>query len=672
MRKIYLFLLALCVSGVSSIATAQKFELGNDLSASDVYNPGDNGKGRYLTGLTLQPQKSNVTFGAKQTVVVNEDISSSNYTTYTVYNDLTSTTDESKKFHVKAGQSVKPGFVTTIAGWMHAYVFVDANQDNVLTISSPDELLSKTQQRDSNDDANWWPALPEFRVPTTDGSYAMRYKNDWLDGNPTASDELVRDGGSITDILMVVEYARVAFTYDNTKGTVTGITEGLVCGEDYTFTVTPNEGLSAMVSATCGTQTVAVTDNGNGTYTVAADKFQNDMSINVVFVEPSTISVEGALAGRCYFRLKNVNHGTYLKSGVSSATATANETDGIEYVTEGNVYAYAWNPNDDTEATKQASYIWKITPGTSKMLTSQGYQMVDLKRANNGGTDWNDVSVKLSMYSMDEVSYIEKTDGSGNPCYAFTTCPAYDDAPRYIHCTTLGRRQGTDKYPTNVEGNNTCGYLAMSGTNMINASFWYVEPITEFNTTIGTGGWSSINYAFPVSLPAASVTAYTVASEGNGFVELAEIPATDGEILLPSNTPAFIEGTEGETVTVTILLEEPEANIAKAEGFKGTTLTETKELTSTEAVYGIATVDNVTALYKMRSGTTIPCNKAYYETTASGVAKFELNFGETTGIDTLAPAMLNDNTLYDLNGRRVLYPIRGIYVTASGRKIYVK
>lgn len=663
MRKIYLFLLALCVSGVSSIATAQKFPLG-DLSTDQLYNPITERGTRYISEVTLQPQKSNVTFGTLQTVTVNEGITTSNFRTYPVYNDLTATTDDSKKFHVKAGQSVKVSCVASFDSWMHGYVFVDVDNDGVLTPST--ELLCQSIGN------VWFNSLPEFRVPVDSGTYAMRYKIDWASSVPTASTSFVNDGGSITDVNMVVEFARVAFTYDNTKGTVTGTTEGLVCGEDYTFTVTPNEGLSAMVSATCGTQTVAVTDNGNGTYTVAADKFQNDMSINVVFVEPSTISVEGALAGRCYFRLKNVNHGTYLKSGVSLATATANETDGIEYVTEGNVYAYAWNPNDDTEATKQASYIWKITPGTSKMLTSQGYQMVDLKRANNGGTDWNDVSVKLSMYSMDEVSYIEGTDGSGNPCYAFTTCPAYDSAPRYIHCTTIGRESGTDKYPTNVEGNYTCGYWAMSGTNMVNASFWYVEPITEFNTTIGTGGWSSINYAFPVSLPS-TVKAYVVTTENGTTATLEEIPA-DGEVVnLPSNTPAFLEGPEGEVVTVKILLEEPTTVVpTKAEGFKGTTLTETKDLTATEAVYGIATVEGVTALYKMQSGTTIPCNKAYYETTVSGVAKFELNFGETTGIDTLAPAMLNDNTLYDLNGRRVLYPTRGIYVTASGRKIYVK
>ena len=31
-----------------------------------------------------------------------------------------------------------------------------------------------------------------------------------------------------------------------------------------------------------------------------------------------------------------------------------------------------------------------------------------------------------------------------------------------------------------------------------------------------------------------------------------------------------------------------------------------------------------------------------------------------------------DNVLYDLNGRRVLYPSRGIYVTAGGQRIFLK
>lgn len=650
MRKIYLFLLALCVSGVSSIATAQKFPVNFSLDEKVT--------GRLITGVTLQPQKSGIVYGDLQTIVVNEGITpptqdnSGNIGNYNIYNDVT----DSGTFVVKAGQTVKPGFGLINSywdgAWMHGYVYVDENQDGQLTISSPDELLSRPNGN------QWVTQMPEFRVPTTVGTYTMRYKIDWASTDPAGGSQVVSAHGSVTDATMQVVAPTVTINYDNTKGSIErNITQNPICGEQYIFRVTPNPGLYASATVICGTKKTLLVPDNMGYITIPADVFQNDLTINVEFGK-RVFTADDAANGICYFRLKNKQYGTYLKSGVSSASSAS-----LGYVDEGTVYVYTWDPTDATEANKQASYIWKIeSENWVKYLKSQGYRM----EAIGTGAD---MSVKMSKDGGREVTIRQNGD-----TYGFTTYEAgFKPEGQYpfLHAVVFGRDSidKFQKFPDNVEGLHVAGW-----TESADASQWYIEPVEDFTTTIGTGGWSSINYAFPVSLPAASVTAYTVASEGDGFVELAKIPATDGEILLPSNTPAFIEGTEGDSVTVTILLEEPEATIAKAAGFKGTTLTAKKDLSATEAVYGIATVEGVTALYKMRNGTTIPCNKAYYETTASGVAKFELNFGETTGIDTLAPdpSTVKDNTLYDLNGRRVLYPTRGIYVTASGRKIYVK
>lgn len=651
MRKIYLFLLALCVSGVSSIATAQKFPVNFSLDEKVT--------GRLITGVTLQPQKSGIVYGDLQTIVVNEGITpptqdnSGNIGNYNIYNDVT----DSGTLVVKAGQTVKPGFGLINSywdgAWMHGYVYVDGNQDGQL--SSPDELLS-TSFVDNN--GNWVTQMPEFRVPTTVGTYTMRYKIDWASTDPAGGSQVVSAHGSVTDATMQVVAPTVTINYDNTKGSIEdNITQNPICGEQYMFRVTPNPGLYASATVICGTQETLLVPDNMGYITIPAAVFQNDLTINVEFGK-RVFTADDAANGICYFRLKNKQHGTYLKSGVSTASSAS-----PGYVDEGTVYVYTWDPTDATEANKQASYIWKFEViNWSTYLVSQGYRMDAIGDRGDG------YSITMSTTGSSNVMARQSGD-----TYGFTSdAPGYSGVSvPYLHAVNFGRGHvdGAQKFPDNAEG-----YHVTTWTEGADASQWYIEPVEDFTTTIGTGGWSSINYAFPVSLPAASVTAYTVASEGDGFVELAEIPATDGEILLPRNTPAFIEGTEGETVTVTILLEEPKTTIAKAEGFKGTTLTETKELAATEAVYGIATVEGVTALYKMQSGTTISCNKAYYETTASGVAKFELNFGETTGIDTLAPdpSTVKDNTLYDLNGRRVLYPTRGIYVTASGRKIYVK
>lgn len=655
-----MFLLALCVSGVSSIATAQDYSVGADAQESS-YTKGD----RKLTQVVLKSPA----FG-DQTVETTED---------TPYRDK----HETVTLRAKAGETLQVEF-TRGGSWIHQYVYIDTEDDgftagvNSSTHAPTGDLMAYSFYTEGSSDESGWNSLgqtitgnnrnhmtcPAFRCPSTLGTHRMRFKCDWCSIDPAGDQNsnfngTFKDyGGSILDVMIEIVPPTVTVNYDNTKGSVTAVTTAPVCGDDYVLKVTPNAGYYASATVTCGSQTQVISADSEGNMTVPGSFFQNDITIEVTFGE-RVYTVADALNGTCYFRLKNCNNNKYLKSGISS------ESGFTGFVEEGKAYLYTWDPTDASEVGKQASYIWKIAemPGlygsTNTCLTSQGYCVDAIGTGADKTVEMSKTGVNVSWY-----------ENGGN--YSFTSNEnAYADFTPYLHAVDYGRgnQDYANKYPDNVEGLNVATWNNATGTK---ASYWQIEVVDELTTVIGEGGWASVNYVFPISLPA-TFKAYVVTAENSSQATLEEILADGDVINLPSNTPAFLQGTAGETVTMKILLSEPTTVVpAKAEGFKGTTLTETKNLTSTEAVYGIATVEGVTALYKMRSGTTIPCNKAYYETTASGVAKFELNFGETTGIDTLAPAMLNDNTLYDLNGRRVVYPTRGIYVTASGRKIYVK
>ena len=50
----------------------------------------------------------------------------------------------------------------------------------------------------------------------------------------------------------------------------------------------------------------------------------------------------------------------------------------------------------------------------------------------------------------------------------------------------------------------------------------------------------------------------------------------------------------------------------------------------------------------------------------------EFSGKETASLPVLISQAEADNTLYDLNGRRVVRPTKGIYVTGSGKKVYIK
>ena len=81
-------------------------------------------------------------------------------------------------------------------------------------------------------------------------------------------------------------------------------------------------------------------------------------------------------------------------------------------------------------------------------------------------------------------------------------------------------------------------------------------------------------------------------------------------------------------------------------------------------------------LYKIDSTSdrTIGANKAYATSDAAGSAPqmLSFNFGNVTGIDTIQNQKGENNTYYDLNGRRVLYPVHGIFVKANGQKVYIR
>lgn len=71
---------------------------------------------------------------------------------------------------------------------------------------------------------------------------------------------------------------------------------------------------------------------------------------------------------------------------------------------------------------------------------------------------------------------------------------------------------------------------------------------------------------------------------------------------------------------------------------------------------------------------TIPANKAYYVSTQATGEALSLSFGgPAVGIDQIAtPGAEKAQTYYDLQGRRVLYPSNGIYVTGDGQKVFIK
>ena len=204
--------------------------------------------------------------------------------------------------------------------------------------------------------------------------------------------------------------------------------------------------------------------------------------------------------------------------------------------------------------------------------------------------------------------------------------------------------------------------LNIVGWNGGEASSWYLIPATEIDVEITDAGYATINYPFAVELPA-ELTAYTGGTISDNQIVL---NAVEGRII-PANSPVILAGTAG-TYTLTILPENTDAKLASS--LQGTLLPQTIEETTTAYVLAKPVTATEVGFYKLNdTDRTIGANKAYLTVTApAGIKAFTFDFGGTTGIEN-TEAVTEAEEYYDLQGRRVMNPTKGIYVTKSGKKV---
>lgn len=639
---------------------------------------------RVVSGVTLQPER-----GLLQSTDVKEG--------RLAYNDMTETANGT--FKIKAGQTVYPKFVFSqwdgrtgveMGDWMHSYLFVDTNDNKVFDVSGKDVADDELFAYYKSSDRTYTNDLDGFSISNT-GTFRMRYLIVW---NETANSEtskgnsdIPNNGGIIVDVNLQVEAVEVA-----SVGAEVTYNAAPVCGQAFTFSVPTRTGFTTAVSVKCGddfdaeqtTSTISYktkssvttynweqftpTDNGNGTYTVPADKMKGDLQITVTYTKDVMALIK---AGKQVFRIKNVatTDYPYLK------VATADASSGSRF-SQGDKILY--HVNAETATADGASCLWRLMPaGTNQYyLRSQCLTLSDMKTVTTGSNPKNnDYPVKMdAAYDSEgnargQIIYLHPTGSN----YGFSTSNS-TSGYNFMHAVVHGGPSSDDtKYPATQNG-----YYVTTWNQSGNASKWTFEAVDEIDITIGASGYASVNYDFPVKFPA-GVKVYKKALEAATYIRLVEIPAgDDGCVSLPTGNAAFVAGTPGASITLEILLDEPAA-IEGGTGVNGTYLATTFDATSAANVYGIAKVNDVVAFYKMQANTTIKQNKGYIESTKSSAPRMELTFGEgpTTGIESVLEdnsrrESIDTSVLYDLNGRRVLYPSRGIYVTASGQRIFLK
>lgn len=244
------------------------------------------------------------------------------------------------------------------------------------------------------------------------------------------------------------------------------------------------------------------------------------------------------------------------------------------------------------------------------------------------------------------------------------TCSIYDG-------TTHGNLHEAAWYNSTTKTNGVVGWEAGNGTD---ASSWSLEDATDLTITLNSVGgksYATFSAPFPVTIGdgAKAYIIETLDIENNRAIysEIAskQIPAGAG-ILLISETAAS---------SVTATVNATDFSALEGNDLRGYYLPSTysaADETNNNLVLGVGADNGTIGFYQMGTGTP-SANKAYLPyPKGGGVKGFTLISAEEleTGIKDLMPTQKSES-IYDLSGRRVSKPTRGLYIK-NGQKIAVK
>lgn len=216
---------------------------------------------------------------------------------------------------------------------------------------------------------------------------------------------------------------------------------------------------------------------------------------------------------------------------------------------------------------------------------------------------------------------------------------------------------------TNVSGEN---WEQLEGA----WTFADADKITVKLNKTESGNYASIYMPFNVTVPAESgVTAY----KGRINDDKTQFVLTEVNDIIPAENGIILYGENADEVTLNITKDAATADMSD-NALTGTLMQKSLEGENLSAYYVLGVSDGIAGLYhpsvKLE---TISANKAYiYEPTAN-VQGLRFSFdGNTTGIGHIGTAGQQDEgACYDLSGRRVQAPKKGIYVV-GGRKVILK
>ena len=216
-----------------------------------------------------------------------------------------------------------------------------------------------------------------------------------------------------------------------------------------------------------------------------------------------------------------------------------------------------------------------------------------------------------------------------------------------------------------------------------NGSAWRIVEVedpttTSFDLTIGEAGYATLYLGCAVTIPA-GVEAYVVSEIKDTYVNMTAVTGA-----IPANEAVILKKAEGQPTDATSYSFNyaTSANAVEANLLNGTTIDTyvagpayvlSKPADSEVGLYEAALNADATGAATGETHFKNNAHKAYLAVPAEqaqNAASFSFRFDGTTGIENVE-GQSEGTVVYDLMGRRVENPTRGIYVI-NGKKVLVK
>lgn len=402
-----------------------------------------------------------------------------------------------------------------------------------------------------------------------------------------------------------------------------------------------------------------------GNYSKYKSSVDAATTLNGLFNVTDNVNLVGAYPeADAYYLIRNVNGGELGCANYENGGVTVDpENDRFKYLSTSHMTCNTEGQNASNQTLKRVKGKSDLLPLLWKFVKVEGQDgQYYLQNANmNACVNFNVVPTAANEAAQKTAFTFEATYTAYNNSAFHAT---NDGVSMFLMKTANGAKWLNAQNGANYEGVADNPNQAADAGN-----YWQFIKVTEVPLTIAANDYTTLCLPFNVELPQGStVKAYYASDAAGDVLKLTEI--TDG--IIPANQGVILQNTGDAEATINLTITTDEATTLTGNKLKG--VTAKREGYDALSNYVLADKNGI-GFYKAKF-TAIAANKAYLPVAnvqnAQGVM-MAFSFGdEVTGIDNVNAAAPAAKKYYDLQGRRVLYPAKGIFVTEDGQKVLFK